>query len=211
MLSLAGQRLTQPVWGFVLVGGQSRRMGQNKAFLEFEGKTLLERMVEILEPLCDEVFLVGPRSLLNRINLALIEDVFPQKGPLAGIHAALVNSKTDLNIVLPCDMPGLEPAFLAELLAAARDTTVDVVVAVRADGRPVAVCGVYKKRCLPVIEKSLVEDRLALHQVLSQLRVAYVRPNSDAQLFNINTPEDWAQWNERLACRSSRDAASNSP
>src|ERR1700687_613134 len=87
--------------GFVLAGGKSSRMGVDgdKAFLKFDGQTLLERALAVVGAACESVTIVGDPAKFREYGKVLA-DVFPGCGPLSGIHAALVNSTVDLNLVL---------------------------------------------------------------------------------------------------------------
>src|SRR5258705_3897791 len=90
--------------GFVLTGGKSSRMGADKAFLEFDGRTLLERALEVMHEACDEVAIVGDPAKFGSYGV-VVPDLYPGCGPLAGIHAALLHSSAELNMVLAVGMP----------------------------------------------------------------------------------------------------------
>src|SRR3974377_2140775 len=106
------------VTAFVLAGGKSSRMGRDKAFLVFRGQTLLERALQSLRAVTSKVYVVGAREKFCSFG-PVVEDVYPDRGPLAGIHAALSTSDTELNLVLAVDMPLIEPALLVFLVEAA--------------------------------------------------------------------------------------------
>ena len=96
---------------FVLAGGRSRRMGSDKAFLQFEGRTLLAQALDLLRALTPEVRIVGPAAKFATYG-RVIEDVYPGHGPLAGIHAALSASTTELNLILAVDLPFVSESLL---------------------------------------------------------------------------------------------------
>ena len=77
------------VTAFVLAGGKSTRMGSDKAFLEFEDRTLLARALELAQSITPRVSIVGSREKFGKFA-PVVEDIFPDCGPLAGIHAALL-------------------------------------------------------------------------------------------------------------------------
>src|ERR1700758_5454346 len=93
--------------GFVLAGGQSSRMGTDKAFVELGGHTLLERALQTVSAVASEVWILGSREKFGEFG-DMIEDEFPDHGPLGGIHAALRASCQDLNLILAVDMPFVE-------------------------------------------------------------------------------------------------------
>ena len=93
------------VQGFILVGGASRRMGQDKAQLRLGPETLLERIAAELSPVTSSVTLVGSPQAYVGHSLPTVPDVYEKWGALGGIHAALSAAKTDWIIVIACDLP----------------------------------------------------------------------------------------------------------
>src|SRR6202790_3076791 len=93
--------------GFVLAGGRSSRMGagpgKDKVFLEFGGQTLLDRALSVMGTVCDRVAIVGDPAKFTNYE-SVVPDIFPGCGPLAGIHAALLHSSAELNLLLGGDM-----------------------------------------------------------------------------------------------------------
>src|SRR5690242_15265976 len=90
--------------GFVLAGGRSTRMGADKAFLRVGNATLIERAMAVIGAVCPDVSVVGDPAKFSSYA-RVVEDVYPGAGPLGGIHAALTNSSSDLNVVLAVDLP----------------------------------------------------------------------------------------------------------
>ena len=107
------------VTAFILAGGKSTRMGRDKAFVEFEGETLLARMLGMARSMTVDVRIVGDAKKFASFASA-VEDIFQDRGPLGGIHAALRSSQTDLNLMLAVDMPFVSSAFLRYLIGQAR-------------------------------------------------------------------------------------------
>lgn len=99
------------VSGYVLAGGKSSRMGQDKALLELAGKPLVQRAVEKLRRVCAEVSIVGNRAELG-VYAPLVRDLHEGCGPLGGIEAALLHSAKDWNLLMAVDMPFLPVGFL---------------------------------------------------------------------------------------------------
>src|SRR5271157_5209857 len=138
--------------GFILAGGQGSRMGADKAFLNFSGCTLLERAIAVVRPVCD-VAIVGDPAKFSRYG-SVIEDAYPGRGPLAGIHAALIHSSAELNLMLAVDMPLVSTDLLAFLLASAASTTALVTVPHSATGfQP--LCAVYRRPFAIAAEQAL--------------------------------------------------------
>src|SRR3979490_362027 len=115
------------VTAFILAGGKSTRMGKDKAFLEFKGRILLARALELVAGTAREVRIVGSPAKFAAFG-KVIEDIYQDQGPLAGIHAALKSSSTELNLVLAVDLPFVKPDFLKYLISVARQTKALAVV-----------------------------------------------------------------------------------
>src|SRR5512140_2923630 len=120
--------------GFILAGGTSSRMGADKALLAFRGHTLLGHALQLAVAVAGSCHIVGSRQKYEKYG-AVIEDVFPGQGPLAGIHAALRASATDFNLVLAVDTPLIGVDFLRHLLARAQAAGTVVTVPRTADAR----------------------------------------------------------------------------
>jgi molybdopterin-guanine dinucleotide biosynthesis protein A len=185
----------EQVTAFVLAGGKSSRMGEDKAFLLLKGRTLLDRALDVVRTLTPEALIVGERSRFSSFG-TVVEDVFRDRGPLAGIHAALTASATDLNLVLALDMPFVEKSFLRYLVREAAATDAIVTVPRTASGwQP--LCAVYRKAFAAVAERSLLQGRNKIDALFSDLKVFVVeekdlvrRGFSDTMFHNVNTRRD---------------------
>jgi molybdopterin-guanine dinucleotide biosynthesis protein A len=180
--------------GFILAGGQSSRMGTEKAFLQFRGCTLLGRAIAALRPLCD-VAIVGDPAKFSPYG-TVIEDVYPRRGPLAGIHAALTHSSAELNLVLAVDMPFVSPDLLAFLFASAASTDALVTVPHSARGfQP--LCAVYRRPFATAAEQALKAGKNKIDALFAAIPVRVIEGEelvsagfSDQVFVNLNTPED---------------------
>ncbi len=184
----------------ILTGGTSRRMGKDKAFIRLQepaGRTLIEALVELLEPDYEPVrILLGqsPVAPYAALGVAVQPDRRPRSGPLGGIHTALTTAERDFVLVVACDLPFLTREFLGGLSGLLSEH--DAVVP-RPRGVPVPVCAFYSKRCLPALEARLDRGELKAADFLDDLAVRWVEgrelagldPQGTA-LFNLNTPED---------------------
>lgn len=182
------------VTAFILAGGKSTRMGTDKAFVMLEGRTLLALMLELARSAAPEVRIVGDRAKFAEFA-PVVEDVFPGCGPLAGIHAALRSSQTDLNLILAVDVPFLSPEFLQFMITKSRCGA--MVTVARTSGGWQPLCAVYRRQFADLAEKCVRAgiyriDGLFFPATTSviddeELRVAGFSPD----LFrNLNTPQD---------------------
>jgi len=117
-----------PLTAFILAGGKSTRMGADKAFVDYEGRTFLARTLDLARSITSDVRIVGSREKFAPFA-PVVEDIFRDCGPLGGIHAALRASRTELNLVLAVDTPFVPAAFLRYLIRRAQSAP-DVTVIV---------------------------------------------------------------------------------
>lgn len=183
----------------VQAGGQSRRMGTNKALLRFRGQTLIAWVISRLRPLATEILVTTnqPESLAF-LNLPLVPDLHPGKGALGGLYTALNAARSEQVAVVACDMPFVNPALIraeAELLVS---QGWDAVVPCSAPGRPEPLSAVYRRSpCLPAVQSALENGEMRLNAWFSQVRLRLLDAEETARaapglysFFNINTPED---------------------
>lgn len=180
-----------PVAGFILTGGASRRMGRDKALLPAGTSTLVERLAGELSQVAESVTLVGRPAAFAHLPLKTRGERFGGCGPLSGIHSALEARLAEWNLIVACDLPNLRAAWLRRLAAQARPD-LDVVVSQQNDGRIEPLCALYHARCLPPVEKALVEGRFKLLDLILELKLDAVRLDDPTLLFNVNTPEEWS-------------------
>jgi molybdopterin-guanine dinucleotide biosynthesis protein A len=155
--------------GFVLAGGRSTRMGQDKALLSLAGRSLLDLALDKLGvlPLAGAPRIAAARSDLSA-HAEVITDLHPGCGPLSGIEAALAASARPRNVFLPVDLPLLPPRFLLWMLERAAITGALVTVP-RFNGRPQPLCAVYHRDLLGHITASL---RAGDHKVMVAVTAA---------------------------------------
>jgi molybdopterin-guanine dinucleotide biosynthesis protein A len=194
----AAQPLAGNVSGAILAGGQSRRMGRDKAALLIQGEPLLRRTARLLRTITPDVAIIGPteRAALAP-DVPVIPDRWPNQGPLGGIATALQALAGEVVLVVGCDMPFLNPALLSAMISLAPGY--DAVV-VRTDGRAHPLHAVYQRRCLPVLKEQLLAGDLQVRRFLARLAVHFVEGAEldrfdprHLSTFNANTPEEWEQ------------------
>jgi molybdopterin-guanine dinucleotide biosynthesis protein A len=177
--------------GFVLVGGQSSRMGKDKALLPYRGKTLVEHVASTVRDAAGSVTLVGPADRYAGLAYSVVPDAVPECGPLGGILTALANSPADWNLIVACDMPSLTADFLRWLLAEAEEAAGDCLIPLSPSGLPEPLCGVYRSTCLSAVRDAIEQNRRKVTDALAGLSLTW-RPISESAWFeNLNTPEDW--------------------
>lgn len=189
------------VSAFILAGGQSTRMGSDKALLKIAGVSLLERALATVREIAETVMVVGSRERYAEFASAIVEDEFAQCGPLGGIHAALGASKSELNVVLSVDTPLVTAEFLRYLLGRAKQQSDALAVVPDAAGGVQGTCAVYRRPFRAVAEQQLKRGRYKITGTLALVRVEYVEESEmraagfDPAMFaNLNTPEEFSQF-----------------
>ncbi len=181
---------------FVLAGGHSSRLGQNKAVLRFRGQTLLQRAVGILEEtgLSVRILVSSEDDVHSDPPAPLLLDRIEDAGPLGGIHSGLSESTGKRSLFLPCDSPLVTPRLLHLLMQVS--PAFDVVIPRDGGRRLHPLIAVYSRGCLEEIERRLAQGRRRVDELLVsrglRCRILDTRRYGveDSCFFNINTPED---------------------
>jgi molybdopterin-guanine dinucleotide biosynthesis protein A len=198
------------VAAFILAGGQSSRMGRDKAMLEIDGVTMLDRTMALIRGVGIELAVVGAPKEFARAAMAVgvIEDEWPGAGPLGGIASALRASQKSWNLVVACDLPYLTREWLEFLLARGLRSTADAVVPMN-EGGPEPLCAMYAKSAAGPLVAAFEGGVRGVIQALTHIRVEYLEPgewkgfDSDGLLFkNMNAPADYADAQQRLGRRA---------
>lgn len=170
-------------------------MGQDKAFLQVDGRMMIDHAILQAHSAADEIFIVGPKEKFGAFG-RIVKDIFEDCGPLGGLHAALSRSRTNLSVVLAVDTPFIAVEFLKLLVDEAKASRKTVTVA-RAGGGLQPLCAVYAKDFLPIAEASLEAKKYKIDPLFPKDNTHIVdlaqHPEFDPAMFqNINSPEDLA-------------------
>lgn len=175
----------------ILTGGQSRRMGKNKAELKMDGCTFLDKLVNELDCFDELMVSVDEEVKHPEIKYPMVEDLYHDCGPMSGVYSALKKSVSDALIVVPCDVP-LFSRSLAKDMIACLDSKTDAVIAKTEDGREHPLCGIYTKNCLNKLEECLKSGNYRMRGALSKLHVkTYMTEERSWRIQNVNTPEEY--------------------
>jgi molybdopterin-guanine dinucleotide biosynthesis protein A len=199
--------MTHMEFGVVLLaGGQSRRMGKNKALLPVGGKPNIEHIRDELNFTSPHFVVVTNEPEIYRfLGEQMVSDRHPGKGPLAGIQAGLLQSHCDWNLVVACDMPFVSAEAAEFLLGQAMQQPADATRQIDAvlpliDGQMHPLFAVYHKRCASYIEDLVIADKLRMVDLLANLRVKKLTEadfpesiDSARLVFNMNRPDEWEQ------------------
>jgi len=195
----------------VLAGGLNTRMqGRNKAFLEINGRTILDRLLASLQSAFSEILLVTRQpDQYDGYPLRLVADIYKGRSSLTGIHAGLVHAKAAFGFTVPCDIPFLQPGLI-RLMLDELEPKLDVVVPFY-DGHYQPLCAIYSKRCIPLIEKQLASSDYKISHLFERIRIKTVPIQKlkkvDPELLsflNVNTPASYDACRQLAAERLSR-------
>ena len=186
------------VTGAILAGGKSSRMGRDKALLEIDGKPFIHRIAETLRQIFNHVVIISDHGENYKfLNLPIYDDVYKNCGPLGGIHSALTHSTTKSVFIVPCDIPFLSPDVVRSILFSHGYPAAPVPTAL---GCIQPLCGVYTRRCLPLLEKHLKRGQFKVHRFLEGSDAAFVSlpDRTDGEISsliaNINSVEEFNRW-----------------
>jgi molybdopterin-guanine dinucleotide biosynthesis protein A len=194
------------ITAFVLAGGKSSRMGSDKAFLRFGDETLLSRALKLAAAVAGDVRIVGDANKFATFG-QVVEDVYRDRGPLGGIHAALSSTATELNLMLAVDLPFVAPEFLEYLISQARESGATATVP-RVGGGLQPLCAVYRREFADMAEQSLRERKNKIDALFARVGTRVIEEDElvlagfSAEMFqNLNTPEEFEK------ARSSRSGS----
>ena len=175
------------ITGIVLAGGKSSRMGKDKGFLEFNGKTFMSLIVEALEPIVGTIIIVSNNSDYDVFNLKRVDDIMKDSGPLAGLYTGLFHSETENNIVLSCDVPLINTEVLMELINEFNTET--EAIQIESKGKTMPLVAMYKKQCMHPLLKQLQQGERRLTVAIKQLKLKSLKlkPELEQYVRNVNT------------------------
>lgn len=176
----------------ILAGGNSTRMGRNKALLEFESKTFLTRIIEEFKD--HEIIISG--SYDGEYNIPGIKEVSDENkdyGPVEGIRQILNNSSEEYVFICACDMPFIKDelaSYISEFISSDYDCYV-----LTEEGSMHPLCAIYSKKILPVIERIIAQDEHRIRSILDNTRTKYIelgKTSFDRKLIrNVNTKDEY--------------------
>jgi molybdopterin-guanine dinucleotide biosynthesis protein A len=190
----------------IQAGGESRRMGADKALLPFLGQPLILRPLNRLAGIADEALVTSNHPERYRfLSLTPIPDLYPGTGALGGLFTALYAARYPYVAVVACDMPFASPDLFTFELALLHETGVDAVVPRSAGGTEPFHAIYRRKSCLPHVQSALESGKRRVDAWFPQVKIRYLEPAEmlpydpeGLAFLNINTPEE-LQEAERVA------------
>jgi len=192
----------------ILAGGKSSRVGLNKSKdqMKLSGRPLIDWVISKLTSLDnlkeENIIIVGPKEKYPRFK-RVVQDIFPQKGPLGGIFSGLKASTSQYNLVVACDMPFLEVKLL-QYMREEIDSN-DIIIPLYNKEYIEPLCAIYSKKCLEIIEKNIQSGILSVRKIFPHLRIKFIEEEEikkfDPKLysfFNVNFKHDFRKAEELI-------------
>ncbi len=190
----------------IQAGGQSTRMGEDKALKPFLGRPLIQRVIERIEPIADEIIVTTNRPHdYTFLGLRLIPDLIAGRGALGGLYTALASARGDMAAVVACDMPFASASLIRAATGLLVGEQADVVIAKTEEGHEPFHAVYRPATCVPAIQSAIEADKWKVISWFPSVKVRELSPDevrmfdpSGLCFWNVNTPEDFSEA-ERLA------------
>ncbi|MAO10553.1 MAG: hypothetical protein CMC07_06645 [Flavobacteriaceae bacterium] len=179
------------ITGIVLAGGKSTRMGEDKGFVSFNKKPFIFYSIDALKPLVGKILIVSDHKQYEALGYQCINDIYQEAGPLSGLYSGLKASKTELNIVLSCDVPLITSEIVLKLLKSYKKN--DDAVVCKVKHRLMPLVALYTKNCEAICLELLQKNERKMMQLLKtlkQVRNLHLHELEATQLKNINNPTE---------------------
>ena len=184
--------------GIVLSGGENRRMGTDKAFLQVNGVPMIEHVLRSLKSVFHELIIVtNAPERYAAFPVKVVTDAFVKRGPLAGIYSGLLQSSNEYNFVVACDMPFLNQGLMAYMAGVAEGH--DVVVP-SVGGLLEPLHAVYRRSLIPLMQEQLQHERRQVRELFGKVRMRYVTEQeidrfdpARKSFKNLNTPQEYKE------------------
>jgi molybdopterin-guanine dinucleotide biosynthesis protein A len=201
------------VEAFILVGGQSSRMGSDKSKLVLGHQTAVEHIRAALCTITPRIKVVGATDQEAFGDLQNVPDTHERWGALGGIHAALSAGQSEWALIVACDLPLVSAdlfARLGQIASSPASESCDAVVPIQPDGRPQPLCGLYRREsCWATAGQVIMEGEHKPRTLLARVRMRWAAfdelsdlPGARDFFLNMNTPDDFQRAQEILAARS---------
>ncbi|MEO6833571.1 MAG: molybdenum cofactor guanylyltransferase [Chitinophagaceae bacterium] len=180
--------------GYILAGGKSSRMGSDKGLLNFQGKPLVQWVIEQLSPAVKNVILVSNNIEYQQFGLTVIPDLIKDRGPAGGIYASLSHANTEQIFVVACDMPFITTDIIRYIIEHAVKSQITLV---EQNGQLQPLCGIYDKECVTLWQQLVWQEKLKLQEIVTNFTLLKLKlPHqlfNDSLFFNINNKQDFQQ------------------
>jgi len=185
----------------IQAGGLSSRMGEDKALKSFLGRPLIQRVIDRIKPIADEIIVTTNRPIeYEFLGLRLVPDLKPGRGALGGLYTAIASATSPLVAVVACDMPFASRMLFEGALRLMVEEEADIVIA-KKDENYEPLHALYRREtCLPAIESAIDANQWKVISWFPQVKVRTLTPDevksfdpSGLCFWNLNTPEEFIE------------------
>jgi len=185
---------TDDIGIIILAGGKSKRFGSDKALSVFQGKPLIQTVIEVAEKIASNIIIItNSPGKMDFIPYSKFTDLIPGTGSLGGLYTGLHYSGKDLNLVLPCDMPFISQDCIRFLIESTDGN--DITVPFH-QNKYEPLCAVYSKKCLPFIKDQIETGDFQIFQFYDKVKTKRLNFSNELPFYqknlflNINTKRD---------------------
>jgi len=173
---------------YILSGGKSSRMGEDKGLKLLKGKSVIKYLLETVEALHLDIKIVANPKKYTQFGVPVVIDKIKGKGPLGGIYSALSDAGEDV-LILSADTPLVPKKIIFELIKQRKKNHINVI---RYNGKIQPLCGIFPVKFLTEIENRVKNSKLKMMDLLNEQPTHYVDEKGKNDVFiNVNTPEDF--------------------
>jgi molybdopterin-guanine dinucleotide biosynthesis protein A len=195
--------------GFITAGGRSSRMGRDKAWLDLQGRPMIEWVIEALKPVASSIHLIASSADYARLGFPVLADTHTGVGPLEAIRVALANSPSPWALLVGCDMPFVTAELFTQLVKYAdqpsqhlglspHDSAVAAVVPLNSQGLLEPLCALYSVTALSTVSELIEAGERKVSRLFDRVATRFVTfdeikqlPGSSRFFENINTPDEY--------------------
>ena len=181
----------------VLAGGESSRMKHNKALLPICGQTLIEKIINQIKDLFNEILIsTSEEETYKFLGYKIVIDEKLKQGPLMGLLSSLKQSKNSINFIISCDIPDIDISFLIKMLSCTKKF--DIIIPRYNNGKYEPLLAIYNKNIIPEIEKLLISGNRKIDPLFSICNTGFIEMDNERWYKNLNTFEDYSNYIEAL-------------
>ena len=169
--------------GYILAGGKSSRMGSDKGLLIFNGKPIVQMIIEQLELAVNKTIIVSNNADYEKFGLEVIPDLIQGKGPAAGIHAALSHTDSEQIFIVSCDMPYINTKAIQYMIEQPTHSEIKLPLH---HGKIEPLFGVYSKNCLPLWQQLIEQGKIKLQEMVTHFSLLKINVGDNGELFNVS-------------------------
>ncbi|WP_179009203.1 molybdenum cofactor guanylyltransferase [Winogradskyella forsetii] len=175
---------------YILCGGLSTRMQEEKGLVVFKGKTFVDHIIEAVKPITQNIVLVTNNEKYKEFGYPLVADIYENKGPVGGIYSALNHSRNDHSLILSCDIPNINTAVLNNYLL---NTISENQITYLVDNQgEYPLIGLYSKKVTSIFKEAILKNELKLLDLIKSLdyKTISIKRKDRNAVKNVNSKED---------------------